>query len=494
MLSGILEPALEALLIIFEPRNFALVVLATLLGLVMGVMPGIGGFIALALLIPLTFHMSPEVALMILAATLGGVNFGGAITAILINTPGTVGNLATLLDGYPMARAGQANEAIAAAAFASVIGALVGLFLLVVTLPFLIIVVLSFNPWDVFWIAIIGLAVIAFVTQGSFLKDLIAIGLGLFLVTHGRNQITGGTRFDWGILYLQDGVPLIPLALGLFAIAEMIHLGISGESISKGTKIRGKRMGGIKAVLTRPNLMARSISVGWVVGLIPGVGGSVANFAAYAQAKSNSPYSEKFGTGVIDGVIATEAANDAKEGGSLVPTLGLGIPGSASMAMMLAAFTLHGITPGPLLFEENMVIVFILIFALVISNIITSVVGILTTELAVKFTLIPIDVIIPAVILVALAGAFVESNQILDVIATGIFGVFGYALMKLGISRIALIIAFILGSIIEQNLHQSLQITRQDYFVFLTSPVLLLALATIVFALLYKEFKVRYAG
>lgn len=483
----------EAVRIAFEtvtdPYNFLLIVLATLLGLLLGVLPGLGGPIGLALLIPITFQLEPNVAIMIMAATLGGTAFGGSITAILLNTPGDAPNAATLLDGYPMARDGRGGEAIAAAAVSSAGGALVGIILLVLTIPFIRPISLAFGPPQIFWLAIIGLATIAVVTRGSVLTDLISGAFGLLLAFHGLNAVTGTARFTWGTTYLLDGFPLIPLIIGLFAIAEIIKLASTGSSIAKSELVEGGVWTGIRSTVDNWALFLRSSVLGWFIGVIPGAGGTVANFLAYIQAEQTASNPETFGKGDIRGVIASESANDAKDGGSMVPTLGLGIPGSASTAILLGAFVIHGITPGPLLFRDNLQIVFIIIFALIISNILTSTVGILSANLLVKVTRIPISMVAPVILAIALIGSFAIRSNFMDVGVAVAFGIIGYLMIKYQMSRVAIVIALVLGPIAEANFHRALQITRGDYGTFYGDPLSLVLILVGVLVLVSPVYR-----
>lgn len=473
-----------ALSTLLDPMNFLFVVLATILGLVMGVIPGLGGAITLALLIPITFNMDTNIAIMIMAASLGGTNFGGSVTAILLNTPGSAPNAATLLDGYPMARDGRAGEAIAASAMASASGAMLGLVLLVGAIPFILPITLAFGSPEFFWLALLGLTVIAVATTGSVISDLVAGGFGLMLAFHGLNPVTGTARFTWGFSYLLDGIPLIPAIIGLFAIGEMINLASTGTQISEGEVVKGGRLRGIKAVLDNKWLFLRSALIGWFIGVIPGVGGTVANFVAYLQAQQTSSEPETFGTGNIKGVIASEASNDAKDGGSMLPTLGLGIPGSASTAVLLGAFIIHGVTPGPLLLQENLQLVFIIVFALVVSNVVTSTVGLAMINPLSRLTKISISTLAPIVLAVALLGSFVLRANFTDVILAAGFGVLGFAMLKFGVSRIAMVIALVLGPLAESNFHRSLQISRGDYSIFFTKPLSVVLLIAIIIVLL----------
>lgn len=490
--TGELYEAIDiALEVITDPSNIGLILIATLFGLILGVLPGVGGPIGLALLIPVTFYLDPNVAIMILTSTLGGTAFGGSISAILINTPGSPPNAASVLDGYPLARQGRAGEALAASAVSSAGGAIVGVIILIISIPFVREIALAFGSPEIFWLAVVGLTTIAVATSGSFLLNLIAGAFGLLLAFHGYNPITGSARFTWGIPYLRDGIPLIPVIIGIFAISEMINLLSKESKIRDAEKLSGESLKGIIAVKDRIGVFLRSSVIGWFIGVLPGAGGTVANFIAYIQAKQSSSNPDSFGEGNISGLIASESSNDAKDGGAMIPTLGLGIPGSTVHAVLLGAFVIHGITPGPLLFEENLQLVFIISFTLVISNVITSIIGLLTAETLAKITNVKIAFIAPPVLAIAFVGSYAIRLTFIDVIVAFIFGIFGFFMIKYDISRVAIIIALVLGPISERNFHRSLQISRGDYSIFYNSvpSALLISLILIIVAIpLYKKF------
>lgn len=454
---------------LFSPVGLLLVVAGTLLGLLMGVLPGLGGPVALSLLIPLTFGTDPFVAFTLMAATLGGVNFGGSVTAIVLNTPGTAPNAATLFDGHPMAKQGKAADAIAVSAVASGIGALLGLLLFVLFLPFVAPIALSFWSPEYFWLAVVGLATIAVAARGSMLDDLIAGGVGVMLTFHGISTVTGGVRYTAGGQYLQGGIPLVPVLIGLFAIAQMAHI-FSQGTIATAARTGGSRVAGSVTVLRRWQQTLRSSAIGWIVGVVPGVGGTVANFVAYLQAKRSASDPSAFGTGAPEGLIASEAANDAKDGGSLIPTLSLGIPGSASTAVLLGAFLLHGLTPGPLLLSEGLDVIVIILLALVGSNVLTSAIGLLAADRLATVTRLPTTLIVPVVLSIGAIGAFAVRGQFADIVVAAAFAVVGYLMLVADVSRVALIIGLVLGEIAEENFHRSLQIADGSYGVFLARP------------------------
>lgn len=481
---------LEALSFILTPETLFLLVLATLLGLIMGASPGVGGPTTLAILIPVTYALEPKLAFIVLAASIGGINFGGSLTAILLNTPGTPVNAATLFDGHPMARNGRSAEAIAASAVASGSGAVIGLLLVIVLSPFLLSIILLFSPPEFFWLAVLGLLLIAVATPGNKLANIISGGLGLMLSFHGINRVIGTTRFTWGVDYLAGGISPIPTMLGMFAIAEMINLLSKNRSIATELSIKDvgrQRIDGIMDVVRNWKLFIRSAALGWIIGVIPGVGGTLANFVAYAQAKAGFTGDEiPFGEGNVKGMIASESSNDAKDGGSLIPTLALGIPGSVTMAILLGAFTLHGINPGPTVLRDHLPLVFVIILTLIFANILTSAIGLLTTKQIASVTKIPLNLLAPLVIVVALAGAYVIRSNFNDVVLAIAFAFVGILFIKFSVSRVPLLLGLVLGPVVERNFFLTLQIFRGDYSVFFTRPIsagiiVLTAIAVLIF-------------
>ncbi|MFC7216072.1 tripartite tricarboxylate transporter permease [Saliphagus sp. GCM10025334] len=488
-----IDNALEALQSMMTLEGVIFLVLGTVLGLIFGVLPGLGGAVALALLIPLTFGVDSHLAFIMMSSAIGGSAFGGSVSAILLNIPGTAPNAATLLDGYPLARQGQANYALGASATASAGGAIIGLIFLVLSLPFIRSLLRLFGPTEFFALAVFGLLIIAFATRGSLLNGLIGGCIGLLLAFVGFNPVTGGRRFTFDFLYLYDGVQLLTVIIGVFAISEMLNLYAKGETISgKSIKTGGSVIDGVKSVFYNYGIFIRSSIVGVIIGMVPGAGGTVANFVAYVQAAQLSDNPEKFGTGDIRGVIASEASNDAKDGGSVIPTIGFGIPGSASWAVMLGAFLLHGIMPGPQLMSEHLDIVFIIIFSLLFSNILTSLIGIALAEQLAKITLTPIEVLAPVIFIISLVAAYTLRFNIYDMVAATIFGIFGFVMIIYGISRIALIIGLVLGPIAEESFHQALQIGRGSYSIFYTRPIAMAIFGLAILMLVYPVIRERF--
>jgi TctA family transporter len=435
-------------------------VLGTLLGMLFGILPGLGGPQVLALLLPITYGMNVDLAIVLLVGAMSAIAFGGSIPAILINTPGTGQSAATCFDGFPLAQQGKAGMAIGAAATASCLGAIFGAIILTIILPVGRLVVLAFSYPEYFMLALMGLSVIAVVSKGSLWKGLIAACLGLILSTIGYDPVTGSVRFTFGSDYLWDGIRLLPAFIGLFAVGEALDLFLKRGKIAQ-IDYRGKIGGvteGIKAVFRHFGLFLRCCVVGTVVGIIPGVGGAVSNFLAYGHAVQASKDPEKFGTGDIRGVIAPEAGNDAKDGGALVPTLLFGIPGSLEMAVFLGALILLGLEPGPRMMIDNPEIVLVLIYTLVAGNILVALIGLFGAGFLVKITYVPTSLLAPVVFMLALMGAYLAHGLLTDVVVALIFGVLAFAMKRFDFSRIAVVIAIVLGGMAQKTFHQTLML------------------------------------
>jgi putative tricarboxylic transport membrane protein len=469
--------------IVFSWPTFGILVLGTLVGLLFGMFPGLGGPVALALLIPVSFGMDQGAAMVLFAAAMGGVTFGGSVTAILLNTPGTAPNAATMFDGYPMARQGRAGEAIGASAASSAIGAIIGLVFLVALIPVARSVILAFQPPEFFWLSVFGLSIIAVVSMGNVLKGLVSGGVGLLVSFIGWEGAVGISRFAFGTNYLYDGINIIVALLGMFALAELIKLSTEDQSIADPASKSNfaDTLRGVKLTIENWSLVVRSAIIGTFIGLVPGAGGTIATFIAYLQAQMTASDPDSFGTGNIQGVIASEAANDAKDGGALLPTIVFSVPGSAVMVVLLGAFLLHGVTPGRSLLTDELHITMTIVVTLIVSNLLTSSIGVVTANQLTRITRIPVRLIIPTILAVVFVGAFVLRSNIVDVFAVVLFGLIGYWMAVYDYSRVAFVLGLILGPIAEKGFLQSLAISDTGYLIFVTRPIsLLLAALTLI--------------
>ncbi|MDP2643935.1 MAG: tripartite tricarboxylate transporter permease [Desulfobacterales bacterium] len=455
-----LESALPALQILLSWPAPLYLLLGTLLGMLFGILPGLGGPQVLALLLPITYGMDVNLAIVLLVGSMSSIAFGGSIPAILLNTPGTGQSAATCFDGFPLAQQGKAGMAIGAAATASCLGAIFGALVLTILLPIGKHVVLLFSYPEYFMLALMGLSVIAVVSQGSLWKGLAAAGLGLTFSTIGYDPITGSARFTFGSDYLWDGIRLVPAFIGLFAVGESIDLFLKKGKISQVpyTGKIGGVMEGILSVFRNFGLFLRCSSIGCIIGIIPGVGGAVSNFIAYGHAVQSSKNPESFGTGDIRGVIAPEAANDSKDGGALVPTLIFGIPGSLEMAVFLGALIVMGLEPGPRMMLDRPEIILVLIYTLVAGNIICSLIGLFGAGYLSRLTFFPSSLLAPVIFMLALMGSYLTHGMIHDVVLSLVFGILAFAMKRFGFPRIAVVIAIVLGGLAQKTFHQTLML------------------------------------
>ena len=422
---------------------------------------------------------------------MGATSFGGSVSAILLNTPGIAPNAATCFDGYPMAQQGKAGMAIGAAAAASSTGGLIGIFTLVAIIPLAKQIVLSFGPPEFFMLALLGLSAIAVSTGGAFLRGLISALFGLMLALVGYDAVNGGYRFTADVEYLYDGIPLVPTLVGLFALSEMINLTVKGGTVAskESTGAITGVLPGILAVYRHWPILLRGSAIGTFVGALPGVGGTVASFLAYTATVQTAKDRDTFGKGNIKGVIAPESANNAKDGGSLIPTLSFGIPGSAESAIFLGVLILHGIEPGPMLLIEEESVVVSIILALTASTILASLFGLMVTRQLSMITLVDVNILVPSVVSVALVGVYALKGEFGDVILAMVFGVIGYLMIRFGFPRIALVIALVLGELAERSYHQSLAMADDDWTVFFTREISLILFIVTVLCLLLPALR-----
>lgn len=478
------DGSLEALQILADPRFLLIVVAATTIGTIAAILPGISPGTMMALLIPATFGMDKYSAFGFLVALMAAGGFAGSMTSILLNVPGDGINAATTLDGFPMARQGKAGVAIAAAATASAIGAVFGAVVLILSIPVMRQVILAFGPPEFFALAIAGVALIATVSTRSPLKGLTAGLLGMALGFIGINYTVGGTRFTMGMLELEDGIRLVPALIGLFAIPELYNLIKRNETVShSGEAVKGGVMKGVREVLRRPGLVLRSSVIGTFIGIMPGVGGSVASWVAYFAAQNSSKDPDSFGKGNIEGVIAPEASMNAKEGGSMVSVLALGLPASVSTAILITAFQIHGVYPGAQLFAREMTLVWVMILALVFANITTSILGLVFANQMVKITLVPAVVIAPIIFALGAIGSFADQRSLFGLFLMLAFGTLGIVMGRYGFPRPPLLVGMILLSLAETNFYRATQISRGE-LTWLTHPLVLIIFALIILAIL----------
>ena len=456
--------------LLFQWPNLPIVIAGILFGMLIGFLPGMAGSVALALLIPLSFTMPPDVAILFLIGAYSPAGFGGMLTSILVNTPGDPENAATTLDGYPMAQQGRAGAAIGAATAASVIGGLFGTVVLISLIPLAERSVLAFSYPEYLMLAALGLTVIAVTMEGTAVKGLLAAGVGFMIAFIGLDPITGSPRFTFDQIYLWDGIDIIPVLIGLFAGSEILALYGRGVSVTDSAKLAKKYTGpadiyrrpvtfwqGVASTFRHWFLVVRSSVLGTVTGVIPGVGGSVSGFLAYSHAKQTSKHPEDFGHGAVEGVIAAESANDAKAGGSMLPTVAFGIPGTVGMAILLGALIMHGLPVGPSLILDHPEIVYVLIVGMTVSKFVAPFVVWAIAKQATNLTKVRPGLFTPIIAVAALVGTYTVRMNHMDVIVALVFAYVGYAMRRYGFSRIAFIIALVLGEMFERTYQQTVR-------------------------------------
>jgi putative tricarboxylic transport membrane protein len=479
--SGIVNAAIEALSLVLSWPLILYPVVGTLLAMVFSISPGLNSSTLMALAIPLTLGWDPLPLMLIFGAFVGGATFMGSVTAILFNIPGKAQNAATMLDGYPMTQLGQARTAIGCAAASSALGSTAGIMILIALIPVLRGAAMSLGPVEYLMLSIWGLTMLAALAGRSLVKGLAMAGLGLQLAFVGYDPRTAELRFTFGFDYLAEGISLVPAFLGLIALAEVIDL-IAGrrETLSgmpTQTKPGGSSAEGIRAVFRNFGLFLRSSLIGTVIGAIPGVGSSVAGFIAYGHASQSARGKAKFGHGDIRGVLAPEAANDAKDGGALIPTLALGIPGGTGTAVLLGALALHGLVPGTQMLTDHLVLVFALIWSLFISNWLTSMLGLMIVSPMARLGTVRTSRLVPAILVLAAIGSFQFRGVFADVLCAFAFGVLGYFMKRHDWPRIPLVIALALAPLFETNLHLTLQLVELGRIDFWSRPIVVLLVA-----------------
>jgi putative tricarboxylic transport membrane protein len=473
---------------LLSPATLVFLVAGVLVGLVFGVIPGLGGTTALALLLPLTFGMDVTHAFAMAGGIMGAVAMGGSISAILLNAPGTAPSAATCLDGHPLAKQGRAAYAIGAVATASPLGGLFGVVTLLLVLPLAKEIVLLFGPPEFFLVAVFGIVTVAVSSGTNLLRGLIAGGIGLMLSFVGYDTVNGGVRYSFGSDYLWDGVPLIPALVGLFGMAEMIRLSITGGSVAAdvSTVSLSGVVSGMRATLRHWKVVIRGSVIGTLIGAIPGVGGTVATFVAYSTTKNADRDPDSFGSGRIEGVVAPESANNAKDSGALLPTLAFGIPGSAEMAVFLGILVLHGMQPGPAIFAEHQQDIYGLILALTLSAVLASIIGLIFVRWLAAITLVKGQVLAPVVIAVSLVGVYAINLTYGDLVVATTLGALGYLMIRFDYPRLPLVIALILGETAERGFQQSMMIGKGDWSIFLHSNTSIILVALIVLSICWS--------
>lgn len=483
MESSVIDMAVGALGIILEPSRFLFLVIGVFIGLFIGVVPGLGGVIALSLLLPFTFAMDTYSAFAMMMGLLAVSVTSDTIPAVLFGVPGTVGSAATVLDGHPMARKGEAGRAFGAAFMASMLGGLFGALVLGVSAPILRPFMLNIGSPELLAICVFGLSLVAILSGSSPAKGIAAVAIGMLLSTVGDDPNTSTLRMTFDTIYLWDGFPLVPLALGLFALPELADLVVMRRPV-EGDRITNRKgqFAGAKDVFRNWFLMLRCSTIGAALGAVPGIGAGVIDWIAYGHAaQTEKGAAQSFGKGDVRGVIASESSNNAKEGGTLIPTLAFGVPGSASMALLLGAFLVHGLIPGPKMLTERLDVTYTLVWSLAIANILGAGICFMFAGQLARLASVRIGILAPLILSVTFIGAFQGSEAYGDLWALLCFGLLGWVMKRLKWSRPPLLLGFVLGSLLERYL--SISFTRYGWG-WITNPVVVVFFLLTAYGLL----------
>ena len=484
-----------------QPDVLVYLVFGGLVGLVLGVIPGLGGVVGMSLALPFLFDMPTLPAVALLVAIYATATTGGSVTATLLNVPGTGANAATLLDGYPMTQKGEGTRAVAAGLVSSGIGGVIGVFFLLVAIPLAHPLIMAFSSSEVTMLVLLGITYVGVLGGGSPKRGIISGLLGMLISLIGFDPVTGMDRFIFGIRPLAEGLHIVPVVTGLFAGAQMMKKLAKGEQRqTKGTEVQyevsaKKFLQGTTDVLKRWWLVIRCSGLGTLIGAIPGLGGDVAAFMAYAHGQQTSKNPELYGKGYVEGVIAPESANNAKEGGSLIPTLFFGVPGSAGMAILLSGFMILGLQPGKEMISTKLDLVFSIGWQLAIANVIGVFMFLPFVKILLRFAYIRDTVMIPAILLTVTTASWIVRGMLVDVFACLIFTLIGYTIRKFNYSAPAVLLGFILGRIFENNLFLSIQLHGPLFL--LQKPLALVILVLTILGVaqqVYKNRKHRTAG
>ena len=476
-----MNPIISGIMQVLTPTNILFMLAGTVGGLIVGALPGLTATMATALIVPFTFTMPPLSGLATLGAIYMAAIYGGAFSAILVNAPGTPSSIGTCFDGYPLAKQGRGQEAIVAATVASVVGGIVGVAALALLAPPLAAIAIKFGPPEYFWVSVFGITIISTLSSKSALKGFIGGCLGILLSMIGISPVGGDVRFTFGMPAMQGGIELICGLIGLFCIPEVLALIV--QKAEELERLKPKKAKGIigttaRQVLKQKLNLLRSSILGTVVGIMPGAGGSIANLIAYNEAKRASKHPEKFGTGIIDGVIATEAANNATVGGGLIPLLTLGIPGTPTAAVIYGALLIHGLRPGMELFTAHADITYGFIFSLLIASLMMLVVGLaIGTGLNELLSRLPVRILVPSIVFLSIIGSYAIRNNMADVFIMLAFGVVGYIIRQREIDSGAVVLGLILGPLAEEGFVQSLLMSKalpMPWTIFFTRPLSIL--------------------
>ena len=480
---------LSSLAAALAPANLLYLLAGSVLGILSGAAPCLGPVVGLAILLSMTFSMPVEGALIFLSAVYAASVYGGSITAILLNTPGTPGSVATCFDGFALSKRGEAGRALGISTMASFIGGVVGVLALAALGPLLAQASLLIGPSEFFMLAVAGLALVALASKGNTVKGIIMSGLGLMISFVGRSVVTGERRFVFGTIYLEDGIQFVPMVIGLFALAQAMVLANQSGAIAPLKKSVSGVLTGCMDVLKNPITVIRSSVLGAVIGIVPGLGINAANFIAYVVEKNSAKDADTFGQGNVKGIIAPECANNAVTSAALIPAFGLGVPGSSTAALFLSALMIQGLQPGYAFFTSGNDLFPTIVWGMLFAQASFLVLGLLGARYFAKITQVPNSILVPFILSLSVVGSFALRGQMMDVVVMIIAGVAGYYLQKNGYPLACLILGLILGNLAEDNFCRAMRISRNSLSIFFTRPVSLILILIIAFSFAWPQIK-----
>ncbi|MDP3386816.1 MAG: tripartite tricarboxylate transporter permease [Eubacteriales bacterium] len=479
---------------ILVPYNIMITFFGVLMGMLFGALPGINASMGVALLLPLTYGMTPIAGLTMLLGIYCGAIYGGSITAILINTPGTTAAACTTFDGHKLAQQGKAGKALGMATISSYIGGTFSVIVLIVLAPVLAKVALKFGPPEYFALAVFGLSIITSLAGDSFIKAIMSGVFGLMVATVGMDMMNGTPRYTFDQIALLDGFSFIPVLIGLFAVSQVLINVETSRSLSmKDTKIQGM-LPSLSEMKSVGPTIARSSVIGTLVGILPGAGATIASFICYNEGKRWSKHPEEFGNGSLEGVAAPEAGNNAATGGAMVPLLSLGIPGSETTAILLGAFMIQGISPGPLLFRDNIHVAYGIFAGLLLANLAFLIIGLFGVKLFVKILQIPERLLMPLIVSMAFVGSFAVKNSLFNVGIMMAFGLIGYFMRKLKFPITPVVLALVLGPMAEASLRRALILSGGSWMIFVQRPITFVLLIITVISVMFPIIREKMTG
>lgn len=479
----ILNDALGGFDVVLQPMNLLFCLLGVTLGMLIGVLPGLGPAATIAILLPITYSMEPASAIILLAGIFYGAQYGGTITSVLLRLPGEASSVVTALDGYQMARQGRAGAALGIAAVGSFIGGTISIVGLTFLAPLVASFALDFGPAEYTLLALLGILLVSSLGNGSARKAAIAATIGLLLATVGRDPVTGVSRFTFGSDNLADGIDFVIIAMGLFGVGEILYSIATPTSATAGTPQFTRAMPTGKDLKDSSGAIARGSVSGFALGVLPGGGATIASLVAYATEKKVAKKPERFGRGAIQGVAGPETANNAAATSSFIPLLTLGIPANGTMAIMFGALLLQGITPGPGLITDHPDVFWGVIDSMYIGNIFLLLLSIPLIGIFVRLLSVRATILNPLTVLITMIGVYTVRNSVFDMFLVTGFGVVGYLMKKYGYPPGPLVLAFVLGGLLETSFRQSVRLSEGGMAIFATGPIAITLLVTIVLAI-----------